>query len=616
MTPAADRPDAPRIDGQATLPGLFLQRCRQWPARTAHREKRLGIWQSHSWRDYLAAAREIGLGLAELGLTRGGVVTILAEDCRDWLCADLGVQCVGGITCGAYTTATAERLAEQLRHSGSGFLFVGDDEALDRFLEIRARVPAVRKCIVMRRDGLHGFSDPQVLFLDELRALGAALHRREPDRFRRAAAAVRPADIATLIYTSGTTGAPRGAMVSQANLLAGIKAALPALSTRPGDEQLCFLPLGHVLERMVSAYVPVAAGSVVNFAESPATVFANLHEIAPDLVVAVPRVWERIQSGITLAAAEAGAVGRWACQRALACGHEAACRRLQDRRLPPALALRHRFWDWLVLARLRRRIGLGRARRAISGAAPVAGDLLRWYRAIGVPIYEGYGLTESTGVVTVNGPAADRVGSVGRAAPGVEVRTAADGEILVRGGLVFCGYWQDAAATDRTLAAGWLHTGDLGRIDADGFVWITGRSKDIVITAGGRNIAPAPLENQLKLSPYIADAVVIGDRRRFLTALLMIDQENVERFARRQRIAHAGFASLCRAAPVLALLQREVATANAGFSAPEQLRDFRVIDRQLTAGDAELTPTMKLRRAQVEATYGPLIEEMYAAGRG
>ena len=599
------------IDGCDTLAKLFLHRCRTLRERTAHREKALGIWRSHSWAAFLDAARAIGLGLAALGLKRGEVVSILSEDRKEWIYADLGVQCVGGIVSGIYPTDSAEQVAYLLEDSRSRFLVAENEEQLEKFLAIRNRVPEVAKCIVLDRDGLHDFSDDRVLFLDELYDIGRRAHEHDRDRFRREVDASRPRDVALLIYTSGTTGPPKGAMITHENVIFSVASLLRATPAFEGDEQLCFLPLSHVLERLVSVFVPIAAKSVVNFAESIETVFDNLREVSPASFTAVPRMWEKLHSRVQVLAAEATPLGRRAFERALACGAERAGYVMQGRPVPGRLKARFRFWDRLVLANVRRMIGLDRARTITTGAAPISPDLLRWYWAIGLVMLEGYGLTESAGALAVNRPDANRIGSVGRPVPGVEMKIAANGEILARAPLVFRGYRNDPGKTARTVRDGWLHTGDLGRIDDDGFVWITGRIKDIIITAGGKNIAPAEIESRMKFSPWIVDAVVIGDRRRYLVALIMIDQENVERYAQEHRVPFSDFASLCAAEPVQALIGAEVAAANAGFAPAEQVKDFRLIDVLLTPEDEELTPTMKIRRSTVERKHKALIDQMY-----
>ena len=600
-----------RIDGCDTLAKLFLLRCRTWAERTAHREKALGIWRSHSWSDFLDAARTIGLGLAELGLERGEVVSILSEDSKEWIYADLGVQCVGGIVSGIYPTDSGEQVAYLLEDSESRFLIVENDEQLDKFLEIRDRVPKVSKCVVLDRDGLHDFNDEQVLFLDELRDIGRRAHEEDPDRFRREVEVSRSDDIAVLIYTSGTTGPPKGAMISHENILFSAASGLSVISAREGDEQLCFLPLCHVLERLVSVFVPIAAGTVVNFAESIETVFDNLREVSPASFTAVPRLWEKIHSRVGVLARVATPIGRWSYHRALACGMKRAGYRMEGHPVPSMLQARFRLWDWLVLANLRRMIGLDRARVIHTGAAPISPDLVKWFWAIGLVMLEGYGQTESSGVLSLNRPDRNRTGSVGTVVPGAELEIAGDGEILARGPLVFRGYWKNPEKTAETVRDGWLHTGDVGRIDDEGFVWITGRLTDIIITAGGKNITPAEIETRMKFSPYVSDAVVIGDRRRYLTALIMIDQENVERFAQENRVPFSDFASLCAARPVQELIGAEVAAVNARFAHVEQVKDFRLIDVLLTAEDEELTPTMKLRRSLVERKHEALIEQMY-----
>ena len=600
------------IDGRDTLPKLFFARCREMGTRTAHREKTFGIWRSHSWTDFHDAARAIGMGLVRLGLNRGEVVAILSEDRKEWIYADLGVQCVGGIVAGIYPTDSAEQVEYLLRHSGSRFVIVENDEQLDKVLEIRDRVPTLKMCVVLDRNGLHEFADDRVVFLDALYECGRAAHEREPERFAREVAESRPDDTAILIYTSGTTGQPKGAKISHENIIFSASSVLQAVPVNEGDEQICFLPLCHVLERLISVFTPLAAKSVVNFAESMETVFDNMREVSPASFTAVPRVWEKVHARVTMLAAEAGPLGRWAFARALACGMARADHLMEGRRVPPGLEARFRLWDFLVLANLRRMIGLDRARHISTGAAPIAPDLVRWYWAIGLVMVEGYGQTESAGVLSVNRASRNRTGSVGLPAPGIELAIAADGEIFAKGPLIFQGYWNDPEGTAKTIRDGWLHTGDLGRIDDDGFVWITGRARDIIITTGGKNIAPAALENQMKCSPYICDAIVIGDRRRYLTALVMIDREAVEGFAQARRVPFSDFASLCTAGPVRELIAAEVMEANARFSPVEQVKAFRLIDRQLTAVDDEMTPTMKLRRSFVEKNHKALIEDMYS----
>ncbi len=605
--------DPVTFDGCATVASLFQKRCRENGGRIAHREKDLGIWKSYSWDDYYNHAQWAGLGLARLGLERGQVVSILSEDRREWLYVDMATVCMGGITNGVYTTDSAAQLSYLVNDSDSVFLFVENDEQLDKWLEVRDDMPGLRKIIVFDRDGLREFSDPLVMFFDDLIALGREAAEEAPDRFDGEIAAAQPDDILMLVYTSGTTGPPKGAMLSHSNMIFQITAAMPSLDVHQSDEQLCFLPLCHVLERVVSTYVQLGCSVTVNFSESAETVFENLQEVSPHTFTAVPRVWEKIYSTVQITRAEATPVGRWALDRAIRTGMSKAQLEELGKPVPPALMTRYRVWEFLVLRNLRRILGMDRLRRGGTGAAPISPELLRWYHAIGVRLYEGYGATETSGVATFNSDQDNVMGSVGKPVPGTSVRIAEDGEILVQGGHVFQGYWKKPDKTAETIRDGWLHTGDVGRIGNDGALTITGRIKDIIITAGGKNITPAEIESRLKFSPFVSDAVIIGDKRKYLTCLVMIDQENVEKFAQSRAVPFSDFASLCAATEVQELIRSEIDAVNQEFARVEQIKDFRLIDILLTAEDDELTPTMKLKRSFVEEKHKALIDSMYAA---
>jgi len=600
------------VDGQDTIVKLFAQRCASLGARTAHREKDFGIWKSYSWSDYWTHAAWVGMGLRALGLQRGQVVSILSEDRKEWAYFDLGIQAVGGIASGVYTTDSAAQLAYLLTDSQSRFLIVENEEQLDKYLEIADSTPDVQKVIVLEDEGLHALSDPRVMFLDDLYALGKQAHEAAPETFGDEIAKSQPGDTALLIYTSGTTGMPKGAMLSNENIMAAITAGAHGLPAQESDEQLCFLPLCHILERDVSIYFPLAAKCTVNFAESPETVFSNLQEVSPMTFTAVPRVWEKIYSRVLIMAQEATWLGRVSFSQALKAGRKRADALATTGRVPVLTALNYALWDMLVLRNLRRMLGFDRMRRGGTGAAPISPELLKWYWSIGVPLVEGYGMTETSGIATINTPDDNRTGTIGRPVPGVSVRIADDGEIQTKGLNNFQGYWRNNEKSAESYTAdGWLRTGDVGRIDEDGYVTITGRLKDIIITAGGKNITPAEIESRLKFSHYISDAVIIGDRRKYLTALVMIDQENVEKYAQDNKVPFSDFASLCRAQAVQDLIRAEVEQVNREFARVEQIKDFRLIDVLLTAEDEELTATMKLRRSFVEKRHKALIDDMY-----
>jgi long-chain acyl-CoA synthetase len=600
------------IDGCNTIAKLFEKRCKDLTSRTAHREKDMGIWKSYSWTDYYDNAQLIGLGLKTLGLERGNVVSILSEDNKEWLYCDMGVQGIGGIASGIYTTDSGSQVAYLINDSDTKFLFVENDEMLDKFLEVKDEVPGIIKVIVFNPDGLHDFSDDKVIFLSDLREAGRQQLAKTPNLFEEEINKSEPEDIGLLIYTSGTTGKPKGAMISQQNIMMTLSSIMNAFKPEMTDEQLCFLPLCHVLERNTSVYTPIVGKSTVNFAESTETVFDNMQEVSPTVFTAVPRVWEKIYSGISILVSDATQMGKLAYKLAVKAGMKRADYVIGGGKAPALVELQFKIWDFLVLRNLRRMTGLSRLRLGTSGAAPISPELLKWYRAIGVPLIEGYGQTEGSGLTTVNQIDHNKVGTVGPAIPGIELRIADDGEIQMKGGNVFPGYWNAPEKTSETMTQdGWLRTGDVGSLDDEGFLSITGRLKDIIITAGGKNITPSEIENKLKFSPYISDAVVIGDKRKYLTCLIMIDQENVEKFAQDRRIPFNNFASLCAAGDVQELIKSVVEETNKSFARVEQIKDFRLIDILLTAEDEELTATMKLKRGYVEKRHSGLIDQMY-----
>ncbi|MDE4134940.1 long-chain fatty acid--CoA ligase [Phaeobacter sp. QD34_3] len=600
------------VDGCDTITKLFQQRCEAQGQRTAHREKDMGIWKAYSWQDYWDHAKWIGLGLMSLGLKRGEVVSILSEDRREWLYSDMGVQGVGGIASGVYTTDSSSQLAYLINDSDSRFLFVENDEQLDKYLEIADQVPGLSKVIIYEREGLHDLNHDQCLFIEDLYELGKAYEVRHPGVYEAEIAKTRPEDTALLIYTSGTTGMPKGAMLSNENILASVEAGARALEFTGNDEQLCFLPLCHILERNVSVYFPLAATSTVNFAESPETVFDNMQEVSPATFFAVPRVWEKVYSRVLVLAQEATPIGRLAFHKAVQAGRKRAEYVMHGKPVPSGVAANYAIWDFLVLRNLRRMLGMDRMRRGGTGAAPISPELLTWYWSIGVPLIEGYGMTENAGLSTTNTFVSNAPGTVGPAVPGVKLRIAEDGEIQTMGLNNFQGYWRNNEKTAETFTEdGWLRTGDVGRLDDRGNLTITGRIKDIIITAGGKNITPAEIESRLKFSHYISDAVVIGDARKYLTCLIMIDQENVEKFAQDRKIPFSDFASLCAAEEVVQLIGAEVEAVNKEFARVEQIKDFRLINVLLTAEDDELTATMKLKRSFVEKKHKALIDDMY-----
>jgi long-chain acyl-CoA synthetase len=598
-------------DGHATLPGLFRHRVQEMGARVAMREKAFGIWKPLSWNEYGRHVRAVGLGLVALGLERGDVVAILSENNKEWIFTDVGAICAGGVACGVYPTDSASQVEYVVNDSKAKFLFVENEEQLDKYLSIRERVPSLKKVIVYDMEGLRDFADPIVMTIDALYDLGAEYEKAHPEEWDKRVDAAEPDELMILIYTSGTTGPPKGAMISHRNVIFQMTASEYVLAVNEGDEQICFLPLCHIAERSFSVHRPLASKSIINFVESPETFAENLREVSPTIMFAVPRIWERFFSAITIQLKEATWIGRLAYAWAIGLGRKRADYIMDGKKPPAALDLAYRLANWIVLDNVKRVLGLHRSRWVVTGAAPIAPDLIRWYFALGINMYEVYGQTENCGVATGTNPLALKVGTVGVAEPETEVKLSPEGEILLKGPHVFLGYLNQPDKTAETIKDGWLHTGDVGVIDNQGFVRITDRMKDIIITAGGKNITPSEIENQLKFSPYISDAVVIGDRRKFLTALIMIDHDNVAKFAQDKGVPFSNYTSLCRAQEVQDLIHDEVDKVNKKLARVETVKKFRLIDTLLTAEDEELTPTMKLKRKLVNKKYAPLIDSMY-----
>lgn len=579
------------------------------------RQKEFGVWQATTWRQFGDAVREVALGLVAVGFEPGECASILSNTCRDWMFADFGVLCAGGVSNGIYPTDAAPQVEYLLADSNSVHVFVEDEEQLDKVLEVRTRLPRLRRIIVFDMEGLARFSDPQVISLAALRELGREHAAAHPGEFERRAAARGPDDLAVLIYTSGTTGKPKGAMLTHRNLVYTVRGYNQVTAQDENDERIAFLPLCHVAERLGGSFFGLYTGSKLNFVENPDTVPENVREISPTVFTAVPRVWEKFYSGVTIALGEATRLQQVIYRWALGVGQRVADRFVAGSPISSLLRMEYRIARVLALDNVRRMIGIDRARFLVTGAAPISPDLVRWYLALGVPMLEVWGQTESAGAATATPAQRIKPGKIGLAAPYNEVKVDARGELLIRGPNVFKGYLNQPEKTAETIDAdGWLHTGDVGEVDADGYFRITDRMRDIIITAGGKNVTPSEIENELKFSPYITDAVVIGDRRPYLTALVMIDQDNVERFAQDRSVPFSNYASLTRAREVVELIQGEVDRVNRKFARVEQIKQFRLLERQLTAEDEELTPTMKLKRTLVHKKYGALIDQMYRAG--
>jgi long-chain acyl-CoA synthetase len=554
--------------------------------------------------------RDIGLGLASLGVGAGDRVAIVSESRPEWVLCDMGALALGAVTVPIYPTLNASQVRYILADAGARLAIVSTAAQLEKVQSVRHLLPVLEAVVVMDESVPPAAS---VMRLDEVAARGHA--RMTGDwgagkAFRDGARAVQPGQLATIIYTSGTTGEPKGVMLTHGNLVSNLLAARECLALTEADVALSFLPLSHSFERMAS-FLYLFTGTTMVFAESFETIGRDIGTVRPTMVTGVPRVYEKMQARILEKAGAATGAKAALFKWAMAAGTRRAVAQLRGRRIGPLTALQASIGDRLVFSKIRAGVG-GRLRYAVSGSAPLPVHVLEFFTAVGLPIIEGYGLTETSPILTVNPPTALRAGSVGKAVRDVELKIAPDGEILARGANVMAGYYNKPAATAEALQDGWFHTGDIGVIDASGYLSITDRKKDLLVTSGGKNVAPQPIENTLKLSPIIAEAVVLGDRRRYVTALIIPDFAALERRLQDLGRPPADRDALIRRPDVLGLYDEIVQGLNRDLASYEQIKRFALLPREFSIDTGELTPTLKVKRKVVEEKWKDLIEGLYA----
>jgi long-chain acyl-CoA synthetase len=569
-----------------TLPDLLLTHARERPNAPAIREKRRGRWHEYSWGEYADRVARIAHGLKQLGVQPGDRVAIHGENRPEWVIADLAIQGIGAISVGVYPTSPAAEVEYLLGHSDSVVLIAEDEEQLDKALAVRERLPALRRIVLIDPRNVRDL-DPMVMTWEQL---------EEHEPLEDFGQGLDASSTAVIVYTSGTTGPPKGAMLTHANLTWAAATFQRAFGTGPDDEVLSYLPLCHVAERLGTVINGLGTGYVVNFGEGGESFAQDLRDVQPTLFAAVPRVWEKMLATVEIKMADASRLKRWSYRTAM---------RLGSGRTANLLALRA----------LRDKLGLGRAERAICGAAPIAPQVLEYFWKLGVPVYEIYGQTENTAVCTLMPFDDVRIGTVGKPLEGVELRIAEDGEILTRSPAVFAGYFKDPDATAATVDPdGWLHTGDVGTIDEQGFLTITDRKKDVIITAGGKNISPSEIENRLKVSPYVREAMVVGDRRKFLVALIGIEADTVADWAARRGLAFTTYGDLSRKPEVRELISGWVEQVNGELAQVETIKRFALLEKELDHEDGELTATLKVKRRALEQQFEKQITELYLRG--
>ena len=594
---------------ELTLPQMLRERARLNPARIAIRQKDFGIWKPVRWDRYYERACHFGLGLRALGLPAGGHVGVISENRIEWVLAQMGSGLVGAVAVGVYSTSPSSEVAYVVSHADIEIMVCEDQEQTDKLLAALDQLPRLRKIVVMETKGLRSFAPEArklIATFDEVEALGAASGNMA--LIDEALAHQTLDDIGLMIYTSGSTGKPKGAMISYRN----IRGVAPGIAERLGltahTTHLSYLPLCHVAEQMLTTFVPIYLGSQVNFGESIRTVQEDLREVAPNMFLGVPRIWEKMHAAISIKLHDTGGLRQklfqWAYQACLPLAEKPRAAWSLVQRLTYALSY------WSVFRALQNFTGLRKVQVALTGAAPIPPDVVRFFRVLGVPLVEVYGLTESTGMVTGHRIDDVVVGTVGVPILGVEYRLGSNGELQLRGDMVFAGYYKNPEATADSIRDGWLYTGDVVR-EEGGQLRIVDRLKDIMITAGGKNLTPSEIENTMKGSPFIKECIVVADGRKYVAALIQIDYEVVSNWAEALRIPFTHFRSLVEQPQVRELIDADIAKGNARLAQVSQIRKFHLLTKELDHDDGEVTATMKVRRSSIYKTYAAEIEALY-----
>ncbi len=591
-----------------TIPKRLFDRAKTHGADVAYFAKAHGTWVPTTYREYADLVKRAGKALMALGCEPGSTVSILGFNRPEWLVMDVATMCIGGAAAGIYTTCSPSEVRYIVDHAESKVVLVENRAQWEKVDKERANMPRLSFVVTMKGTEI---DDATTLSWDAFLAKGDSV---TDEAFFARVHALEPKGLATLIYTSGTTGPPKGVMLSHENLSWTADTAVKMTGVTRGARNLSYLPLSHIAEQMFTIHGAITAGGVVYFAESIDKVPDNLKEVHPTLFFAVPRIWEKFHAGISGKLAAATGAKKHIAAWARSVGRRVSARKMKGDPLPPLLALEYRLADRLVFRKLKQAIGLDAAQICVSGAAPVAKEILEFFAELDIIVNEVYGQSEDTGPTTFNLPGRVRLGTVGGRIPGIEVKIAEDGEILIQGPNVFLGYYKEPEATAEALQKGWLHSGDLGAFDKDGFLSITGRKKEIIITAGGKNIAPKNIEAALKNHPLVNEAVVIGDRRKYLTAIVALDMEATAKFRSDRGLEGKGAPHDCPA--VREEVQRALDGVNAELARVEQVKKFRILHRPFSIETGELTPTLKVKRKIVAQNFAAEIEAMYEGDGG
>lgn len=605
----------------ATIARMFFERVKATPRARAYSAWTPAGWRDYDFDDYARFASGFGLGLVELGLAPGDVTAILGQTRAEWAICDIGALCVGGVTVGLYPTLMPEGIGSMsyiLNHSGARFLVVEDPATLkEKIAPIFNAIPKVEHIILWNTDDEALSLDPRIIAYGDVLARGEAVRARKEGLWERRVDAIQPSDLALLIYTSGTTGQPKGAMLSHGNVWA-MQSALAEVLPPPeaaGGHTVSFLPMAHAAERCVAHYGRIKWGTATHFARSMESLLDDIATAKPTRFGSVPRIFEKVYAKVQgELAKQTGLRGKLA-RAVYDAGLEAGAARREGREVALSERLLALLFDKKVAHPLRERFG-GQCEWFISGAAPIAVEILEFFDACGFKTYEVYGLTETTGVLTANTPDHLRYGTVGRPIPGVEIKVAEDGEILARGPTVFLGYYKDEASTAEAFSDGWFRTGDIGRLDQDDYLRITDRKKNILVTAAGKNITPSNIENEVRTHPMIAYCHLHADKRPYPTALICLDAQQLESFAKDRGLKGTTAAALKHDPVVLGEVQAAIDRANESFARYERIRKFAILENEFSIDGGELTPTMKVRRREVDRKYAAILDRLYEQPAG
>lgn len=591
---------------------IVADHARETPELVAMRQKEFGIWQEMSWSDVESVMQALAAGLMELGLEDAGHVGILSENRREWVLAQFGINAAGGVVVGMYPTSPAAEIDHLVNASDTTVLFIEDQEQLDKIVELEGQIPKLRQLIIFDPKGTSGESVLNLRTFDEVIEIGRAALEAGADKDVGARMdAITPERTAMMVFTSGSTGLPKAAEISQSNLSVAAHLSQEIFGGfKEGTNVLSYLPLCHIAEQNVTVTNALASKMVMNFGESLRTITIDLREVAPEIFFGVPRIWERMQSAVMVQASTAGKLRGPMTLLSIKGAMDRGKRRRDQWSTKDKLA--NWFWDLTVYRHIRSYLGLGRVRFAISAAAPISEDLLAFMRGIGVNIREAWGMSETTGASTIQPDWGCSDGRVGHFVEGIDYKIADDGELLVKGGIVFKGYYGNPGATADTIVDGWLHTGDVAEACADGSISLIDRKKDIMINSAGKNLSPSLIENVMKASPFIKECIVIADKRKYVTALVQIDMDTVRLWAEQQGIAYTTFRSLATNPKVQELIEREVEKQNGQLARVEQIKKVYLLPKELDHDDGEVTATMKVRRNKIYEFYDSEIEGLYA----